>query len=282
MPSYYIAKDRFGNYDLAHYGILGMKWGVRRYQNADGSLTAAGEKRYGNLKKQERRISSDLNDNDKAIAIAKYHSDFYDNLKKNYTNDKKKALKAGKAEKAERIQRRIDKADIKKAKWDHELQSAKKTTENLMKKAEAEGLKVDKTLTNREVTTKGERAIMLLGAALASYSGGVGIYTYYHDVGTKYSVRNPNGKYAAQKLLRAQAAYDKSVKNNWTVPYNKAVKRYNNGLIQDINSKWEKRFSGYKNWADSPLYDKYTAEVNDAFAKVYEEEMKKAFGKRPE
>ena len=33
---------------LIHYGILGMKWGVRRYQNKDGSLTSAGKKRYGN------------------------------------------------------------------------------------------------------------------------------------------------------------------------------------------------------------------------------------------
>lgn len=32
---------------LAHHGILGQRWGVRRYQNYDGSLTAAGRKRRG-------------------------------------------------------------------------------------------------------------------------------------------------------------------------------------------------------------------------------------------
>ena len=36
-------------YELYHHGVKGMKWGVRRYQNADGSLTDAGKKKYGKM-----------------------------------------------------------------------------------------------------------------------------------------------------------------------------------------------------------------------------------------
>ena len=35
------------NAELYHYGVKGQKWGVRRYQNKDGTLTPAGKKRYG-------------------------------------------------------------------------------------------------------------------------------------------------------------------------------------------------------------------------------------------
>ena len=40
----------YRNY-LSHHGILGQKWGVRRYQNADGSLTSKGKNRYGKKEK---------------------------------------------------------------------------------------------------------------------------------------------------------------------------------------------------------------------------------------
>ena len=33
---------------IYHHGIKGMKWGIRRYQNKDGSLTSAGKKKYNN------------------------------------------------------------------------------------------------------------------------------------------------------------------------------------------------------------------------------------------
>ena len=41
------------NDTLCHYGVLGQRWGIRRYQNKDGTLTAAGKKRLDDYKKKE-------------------------------------------------------------------------------------------------------------------------------------------------------------------------------------------------------------------------------------
>lgn len=48
--------------ELQHWGVKGMRWGIRRYQNRDGTLTEAGKKRYAKemekLKAEEKTLKN--------------------------------------------------------------------------------------------------------------------------------------------------------------------------------------------------------------------------------
>jgi hypothetical protein len=55
MGNYILIK----NDELYHFGILGMKWGIRRYQNEDGSLTDAGRKHRDKLVKKLKKHDSE-------------------------------------------------------------------------------------------------------------------------------------------------------------------------------------------------------------------------------
>lgn len=70
---------------LSHHGIIGQKWGVRRYQNRDGSLTSEGRKRRGLSDKKEDGPVKKLVKNAKEKSVAKKaqtEAEKHENLKR--------------------------------------------------------------------------------------------------------------------------------------------------------------------------------------------------------
>ncbi len=54
--------------ELCHYGVLGMKWGVRRYHNSDGSLNSRGRKKAAKLENRYSELTSGRNIRKKKIS----------------------------------------------------------------------------------------------------------------------------------------------------------------------------------------------------------------------
>lgn len=104
--------------ELRHWGVKGMKWGVRRYQNKDGSLTPAGQKRYNQemerVEKQKAKLAEkekiQRNKHETQAKIDKL------NAEKNALKARKKSLKDGPQEtdeeKRERLLKSTDAKEI--------------------------------------------------------------------------------------------------------------------------------------------------------------------------
>lgn len=95
---------------LQHHGVKGQRWGFRRYQNKDGSLTPAGQKRYNKelakLKSEEKKLKNQqsvqkkfakLEDKKKNIQKLRGDLDGTPETKETYEERKQKALKSGNA-----------------------------------------------------------------------------------------------------------------------------------------------------------------------------------------
>ena len=150
----YVARE--GTYlddTLAHHGILKQRWGIRRWQNEDGSLTEAGKRRYGRVENlnanrtlkdiaKDQKLTIKLERANKKLAIQRAKQQLIEVKKTNEQN--KTAIKKTKDER-----RRID-LDAK------EHEEAKRLAEKNRKKAEAEKIAAEKERKAAEKERKAE------------------------------------------------------------------------------------------------------------------------------
>ena len=210
----------FVNNELYHHGIKGQRWGIRRWQNEDGTFNEAGKKRYfnssGSLSGNAHRALAKVYDiNDK----------FYSKNGRNKTlasmNAAARTVQLKKAELADKAY-----VDKRKAKINDKY-------DKRLKKVEAER---DKTLAAREANKAKLEARWKQKEAAGKLSKEQVRYKQKDfDIGTK-AVKKGYNKYASTikeyKNMKVSALSDPS--NKKSSRYKAAGKAYRNQIFSDV------------------------------------------------
>lgn len=183
---------------LAHYGTKGMKWGQRRFQNSDGSLTELGKARYGRPDGyvSTRKASRDLNKLDKESLEARYRARQIGKIDKidKYKQKSAKATKAGRKDKAAKYNEKVAKLNDrlknlspkqkKKMEDYYKLSNKSKAmTAKILKQLKKNGYDVKSKDIYRNVYSNRDHALNALGAL-----GAAGMALGTAAVGPTYSV----------------------------------------------------------------------------------------------
>lgn len=216
---------------LEHHGIKGQKWGLRRYQNLDGSYTDAGKKRYLNSsgemtergkKREARDIQKELNRLDKQVSDSlslreRSSRDLASTTVKLDAESRKHGDRPRSYQELSRKERRLINKGVKAEKNYSKGKYDAKSGEELMWMLIGDAAKKGYTVNSKPVMrmAKDLRVAQFLGGSIASTSlYAVRKAKYGSDAaagavgGAKYKVRHDPSKPATIKLASYSNAGD--------------------------------------------------------------------------
>lgn len=151
---------------LAHHGIVGMHWGIRRYQNNDGTLTEAGKARYGTTQ-GAKDIRKALTSMDKESANVQYDYKVNEIKRQKLTDKANKAREKGKDEKANEYESRAKEYEKNRDSAEKKAKDIDNKINSVINKALKDGYNVEmQAIARKPSTLKGkEVALTLAGSA---------------------------------------------------------------------------------------------------------------------
>lgn len=263
------------NDELMHWGVLGMKWGVRRYQNADGTLTAAGKKRYGTksnfekvqrakkaaspdkLKKQKAREKANAR-TEAEIAKYKKKAGIEDNKKESTNNsteiNKTKSIKE--MSNAE-IQARIDRIRLEQ------------TLASLQPKKVSAGEKFIKNLSGFATKTLTDVSQKVINKAIENAFKEQKVETAYDKLKKENDMLNEQKRKMEYEDFLNNYTNDQANKRyneSWRSMSTNAANKHN---TWSQNAKlWEEQKAFYEKYGDTSFYD-FTNAHDSTYGKDY-------------
>ena len=209
-----------GNIELQHHGTKGMKWGVRRFQNKDGSLTTAGKKRYGIIGSIKERNAQKKKQKQQTEALEKARE--AKKTKAEEAAEKKRVLESGTADEVMKYKGQLSNKELADA---YSRLNYERLISDLSAKDTRSGAdKVDSLM------TKADKVVGAAQKGLDTYNKAAKIV----NAVSKADLPTFEGN---QKTKAAESALDKLVKSGTAEEIQKQFGKLSAKQLQDANTR---------------------------------------------